>query len=61
MEKDRYFSEIQFKRISVEELREREVEELTELLEQEFEKYMQDLKPLFIRKVMEADGTPFFR
>jgi tetratricopeptide (TPR) repeat protein len=60
LEKDKYFGEMQFKKIDIEELAEKEVEELVELLESEFEKPLGNLKPRFIRKVMEADGTPFY-
>ena len=60
LEKDRYFREAQFKKVDVEELNKEEVEELVELLESEFKKPLKDLKPRFVRKVMKADGTPFY-
>ena len=60
LKKDKYFRETQFKKVDVEELSEKEVEELVGLLESEFEKPLKDLKSRFIRKVMQADRTPFY-
>ncbi|KYK34353.1 MAG: hypothetical protein AYK19_12255 [Theionarchaea archaeon DG-70-1] len=60
LEKDRYFGETKFKKIEMEDFNQKEVEKLVELLENEFEKPLKDLKPLLIKRVMEADGTPFY-
>ena len=58
--KDRYFGETRFKKLEIEEFSQEEVKKLIELLENEFEKPLKDLKPLLVKKIEEADGTPFY-